>query len=125
MQSQQQQRGERRPMHRRPSTRTKHAKPVHIKLIGLDYNSLDKFANAIVQALKTRNYKVSFVRLPTKRLWVHARRTPCGQGSDTFDHFALSIHRRLIVCEISSRDLALIAALPVPNDVWVHLKIAA
>ena len=118
----QKQKGRRR-TYQRPSRRPRHVKPVYIKLIGLNYAELDRFAETIVGALRQRNYRVSFVRLPTKRLWVHTRRSPCGQGSETFDHYVLNIHRRLIVCEISSRDLALIATLPVPNDVWVHLKV--
>ncbi len=113
----------RRRTYQRPSRRPRRAKPVYIKLIGLDYRALDDFAETIVKALRQRNYRVSFVRLPTKRLWIHTRRSPCGQGSETYDHYALSIHRRLIVCEMTSRDLALIATLPVPNDVWVHLKV--
>ena len=117
------QRQQSRRRYQRPSRRPRRAKPVYIKLIGLNYVELDRFAEMIVNALKQRNYKVSFVRLPTKRLWVHTRRSPCGQGSETYDHYALEIHRRLIVCEMTSRDLALIATLPVPHDVWVHLKV--
>lgn len=114
--------GRRSRRYQRPQRRSRKVKPVYIKLIGLNHRTLDSFASTIVNALRKRNYRVSFVRLPTKRLWVHARRSPCGQGSETYDHYELDIHRRLIVCEISSRDLALIATLPVPNDVWVHLK---
>ncbi|MEX0568971.1 MAG: 30S ribosomal protein S10 [Candidatus Njordarchaeota archaeon] len=111
----------RRP-YRRPQPR-KTLKRVYIRLIGLNHGTLDSLCETIVKALKSRHYNVSFVRLPTKRLWIHTRRTPCGQGSETFDHYVLNIHRRLIVCEISPRDLTLIASLPVPNDVWVQLRI--
>ena len=107
----------RRPRYRRA------LRKVYIRLMGLDYKKLDDLCQTIVDALKKREYRVSFVRLPTKKLWIHTRRSPCGQGSETYDHFVLKIHRRLIVCEISPRDLTLIASLPIPQDVWVQLKI--
>ncbi len=111
----------RRP-YRRPRPR-RALRKVYIRLIGLDHSKLDKLCHHIIKALRSRQYRVSFVRLPTKRLWIHTRRSPCGQGSETFDHFVLNIHRRLVVCEISPRDLTLIASIPVPDDVWVQLKI--
>ena len=116
-----QQRRSRR-QYRRPRPR-RTLRRVYIRLMGLDYRGLDSLCENIVKALRSRKYKVSFVRLPTKRLWIHTRRTPCGQGSETYDHYVLNIHRRLIVCDISPRDLTLIASLPVPENVWVQLKI--
>jgi len=116
-----QQRRTRRP-YRRPRPR-RTLRKVYIRLMGLNYRDLDSLCENIVKILRSRQYKVSFVRLPTKRLWIHTRRSPCGQGSETYDHYVLNIHRRLIVCEIYPRDLTLIASLPVPEDVWVQLKI--
>lgn len=36
------------------------------------------------------------VRLPTKVLKVTTRKTPCGEGSKTWDCFEMRIHKRLI-----------------------------
>jgi len=36
------------------------------------------------------------VRLPTKRLHIVTRKTPCGEGSKTWDHLEMKIHKRLI-----------------------------
>ena len=36
------------------------------------------------------------VRLPTKRLRITTRKTPCGEGSKTWDRFEMRIHKRLI-----------------------------
>lgn len=38
------------------------------------------------------------VRLPTKTLKVTTRKTPCGEGSKTWDCFEMRIHKRLIEC---------------------------
>ena len=36
------------------------------------------------------------VRLPTKTLRITTRMTPCGEGSKTWDHYQMRIHKRLI-----------------------------
>ena len=38
------------------------------------------------------------MRLPTKVLKVTTRKTPCGEGSKTWDCFEMRIHKRLIEC---------------------------
>jgi small subunit ribosomal protein S20e len=36
------------------------------------------------------------VRLPTKFLRITTRKTPCGEGSKTWDRYEMRIHKRLI-----------------------------
>ena len=36
------------------------------------------------------------VRLPTKTLRITTRKTPCGEGSKTWDRFEMRIHKRII-----------------------------
>ena len=36
------------------------------------------------------------VRLPTKVLHITTRKTPCGEGSKTWDRFEMRIHKRII-----------------------------
>jgi small subunit ribosomal protein S20e len=36
------------------------------------------------------------VRMPTKTLRITTRKTPCGEGSKTWDRFEMRIHKRLI-----------------------------
>lgn len=36
------------------------------------------------------------VRLPTKTLHITTRKTPCGEGSKTWDRFEMRIHKRII-----------------------------
>ena len=42
------------------------------------------------------------VRLPTKVLTITTRKTPCGEGSKTWDRYELKVHKRLIDLESSS-----------------------
>ena len=36
------------------------------------------------------------VRMPTKTLRITSRKTPCGEGSKTWDRFEMRIHKRVI-----------------------------
>jgi small subunit ribosomal protein S20e len=46
---------------------------------------------------KDRDLKVSGpVRLPTKHLKITTRKSPCGNGSNTWDRFEMRIHKRVI-----------------------------
>ena len=36
------------------------------------------------------------VRLPTKTLRITTRKTPCGEGSKTWDRYEMRIHKRII-----------------------------
>ncbi len=36
------------------------------------------------------------VRIPTKTLRITTRKTPCGEGTDTWDRFQMRIHKRVI-----------------------------
>lgn len=42
------------------------------------------------------------VRMPTKVLKITTRKTPCGEGSKTWDCFEMKIHKRLIDLNASS-----------------------
>jgi small subunit ribosomal protein S20e len=42
------------------------------------------------------------VRMPTKILRITTRKTPCGEGSKTWDRFQMRIHKRVIDLHSSS-----------------------
>ncbi len=48
-------------------------------------------------AAQTKSLKISGpVRLPTKKLVIVTRKTPCGEGSKTWDRFEMRIHKRIL-----------------------------
>ena len=51
----------------------------------------------LIRGAKDKQLKVKGpVRMPTKTLRITTRKTPCGEGSKTWDRFQMSIHKRLI-----------------------------
>ena len=51
----------------------------------------------LIKGAKEKSLKVKGpVRMPTKILRITTRKTPCGEGSKTWDRYQMRIHKRLI-----------------------------
>ncbi len=70
---------------------------IRITLTSRKVQSLEKVCQELIERAKTKDLRVKGpVRLPTKVLKVTTRKTPCGEGSKTWDTFEMRIHKRLI-----------------------------
>jgi small subunit ribosomal protein S20e len=70
---------------------------IRITLTSRNVKSLEKVCQELIDRAKTKELRVKGpVRLPTKHLKVTTRKTPCGEGSKTWDTFEMRIHKRLI-----------------------------
>src|SRR3954470_23470050 len=70
---------------------------IRITLTSRKVSSLEKVCQELIERAKTKDLRVKGpVRLPTKTLKVTTRKTPCGEGSKTWDTFEMRIHKRLI-----------------------------
>ncbi|KAH9018469.1 40S ribosomal protein S20 [Lactarius pseudohatsudake] len=65
------------------------------------------------------------VRLPTKVLKITTRKTPCGEGSKTWDRYELKIHKRLIDLHSSSEIVKQITSISLEPGVEVEVTISA
>src|SRR6185295_11490453 len=75
---------------------------IRITLMSKDVKSLEKVCSDLIGETKKKNLRVRGpVRLPTKILRLVTRKSPCGEGTDTFDHFEMKIHKRLIDLQAS------------------------
>ncbi|VDP02908.1 unnamed protein product [Heligmosomoides polygyrus] len=62
-----------------------------------DVRSLEKVCAQLIEGAKNENLVVKGpIRLPTKVLRITTRKTPCGEGSKSWDRFQMRIHKRLI-----------------------------
>jgi small subunit ribosomal protein S20e len=70
---------------------------IRITLTSRKVQSLEKVCSELLERAKSKNLRVKGpVRLPTKTLKISTRKTPCGEGSKTWDMFEMRIHKRLI-----------------------------
>jgi len=70
---------------------------IRITLTSRNVKSLEKVCSELIERAKSKDLRVKGpVRLPTKNLKVTTRKTPCGEGSKTWDMYEMRIHKRLI-----------------------------
>lgn len=63
------------------------------------------------------------VPLPTKKLLISTRKTPCGDGSDTYEKWELRIHKRLIEINADDRVLREVMRIRIPDSVRVEMTL--
>jgi len=98
---------------------------VRIKLVGRDPKELEEVSKQIVDVAKATGVAVSGpIPLPTQRLVVATRRTPCGDGSDTYERWHMRIYKRIIEVAGDERTLRQIMRVRVPDTVKIEIKIS-
>ena len=74
--------------------------PIHkirITLSSKEVRNVEAVCAALVAEAKKHKVRVAGpVRLPTKTLSITTRKSPCGEGTNTWDRFEMKIHKRLI-----------------------------
>ncbi len=100
------------------------ARMARIKLTSTDKEKLEAVCSEIRGIAEKAGVKmVGPVPLPTKRLVVPVRRTPCGDGSKTWDKYEMRIHKRFIEIDARERVMRSIMRIRVPNEVYVEMEI--
>ena len=93
-----------------------------IKLTSTNLPELEKVANDIREIADKTGVKVRGPQpLPTKKLKITTRKAPTGEGSHTFDHWQLRVHRRILDVQPDDRTMRQITKLRIPEDVKVEL----
>jgi len=94
-----------------------------IKLASIDINKLNEIITAIRDIASKSGVVIRGpIPLPTKKLKVTTRKSPCGNGKATFDRFEMRIHKRLMDLPADERVLHSIMRLLIPKDVNVEIE---
>lgn len=64
------------------------------------------------------------VPLPTKRLNISTRKTPCGDGSDTYEKWEMRIYKRLLEIAADDRVLREVMRIRVPSSVNIEMTLS-
>jgi small subunit ribosomal protein S10 len=96
---------------------------VRIKLSSIDIEAL----NGVIGLVKEVTSKAGVVMrgpipLPTRRLKVTTRKSPCGNGTATFDNYEMRVHRRIIDIPAEDRILHPIMKLAIPRSVQIKIE---
>ena len=96
---------------------------VRVRLNSTDIEMLNNICNSISDIAKKAGIPISGpVPLPTKKLKITTRKSPCGNGTATFDNFEMRIHKRLIDLPVNEKVLHHIMRLQVPKSVNIKIE---
>ncbi len=62
------------------------------------------------------------IPLPTKKLKLTTRRSPCGDGKATWERYEMRIHKRLVDLGIDERALRLVMRVPIPEGLNIEIE---
>ncbi|KAJ3342918.1 40S ribosomal protein S20 [Gonapodya sp. JEL0774] len=98
---------------------------IRITLTSRNVKNLEKVCSDLISRAKDKGLRVKGpVRMPTKRLTITTRKTPCGEGSKTWDSFEMRIHKRLIDLHSPSEIVKQITSISIEPGVEVEVTIA-
>jgi small subunit ribosomal protein S10 len=96
---------------------------VRIKLNSTDIETLNTICESIRELAKKSGITISGpVPLPTKKLKVTTRKSPCGDGTATFDRYEMRIHKRLIDLPANEKVLHNIMKMYIPKKVNIKIE---
>ena len=97
---------------------------IRIKLTSTSVDDLSQVCKEILEVARRTGVRVRGpIPLPTKRMVVTVRKAPSGQGSHTFDHWEMRIHKRIIDMDADDRAMRQFMRIRIPKSVRVEVEI--
>ncbi len=96
---------------------------VRIKLTSIDIGAL----NPVIESIKEITSRAGVmmrgpIPIPTRKLKVTTRKSPCGNGTATWDKYEMRVHRRIIDIPAEDRILHPIMKLQIPRSVQIKIE---
>merc|ERR1712194_889542 len=96
-----------------------------VQLKGRATNHLEDACNEMITRAKNKGFETRGpVRIPTKILRVTTRKSPCGEGTNTWDRFEMKIHKRVIDIMCPSSVVKDITTFKIDSSVDVDLIVS-
>lgn len=97
---------------------------IRITLTSRSVTNLEKVCADLKRGAVDKHLPVSGpVRLPTKHLKITTRKAPSGEGTNTWDHFEMRIHKRIIDLHAPSEVVKQITSISIEPGVEVDVTI--
>merc|ERR1711898_65418 len=97
---------------------------IRMTLKGREVKALEHACSEIVSRSKNKGYEIKGpVRIPTKILRVTVRKSPCGEGTNTWDRYEMRIHKRVIDIYCPSSVVKDITTFKIDASVDVNLVV--
>ena len=94
--------------------------------IKITSNDIDKI-NDVCSHIKDISEKTGVqirgpIPLPTKKLKITTRRSPCGEGKASWERYEMRVHKRLIDLGLDERALRLVMRVPIPEALKIEIE---
>ena len=94
-----------------------------IKLASTDINRINDTCSYITDiADKTGVAIRGPIHLPTKKMKITTRKSPCGDGTATWERYEMRVHKRLIDLGIDERALRMVMRVPIPEGLNIEIE---
>ena len=97
---------------------------IRITITSSKLPNLQRICNGIMQKLSKNNLKVRGpIPMPRRRLRITTRRAPCGNGTETYDHYELRIYKRVIDFVGDSNSVKQVTQIGLEPEVHVEVSV--
>ena len=97
---------------------------IRIILKSQETKNLQFVADTIVKLAKEKGFVVRGPRfMPNKNLSVTVRKSPCGEGTNTWDAYKMKIHTRIVDIKCSPSNVSEITKFKIKPGVDINIKI--
>ena len=95
-----------------------------IRLSSTNQDKLLDICNQVKRIVRRTGVKMAGpIPLPTKRLVVPVRKSPCGEGTNTWEKWQLRIYKRVMDIDADERTMRQIMRIRVPEDVFIEIEL--
>lgn len=95
-----------------------------MKLTSPKYDLLEGVCGKIQDiAVRTGAKHSGTIPLPTKKLIVPARKSPCGGGTETYEKWQMRVHKRIIDISADETTLRRIMRVEIPENVHMEIEL--
>ena len=96
---------------------------IRIKLSSIDIEQLNILCASIRDIASKSGIVIRGpIPMPTKRLKITTRKSPCGNGKATFDRWEMRIHKRVIDMPMDDRVLHNIMRVAIPREIDIEIE---
>lgn len=97
---------------------------IRITLSSRDVKALESVCDQLVKnAVEKKLKKSGPIRLPTKTLGLTVRKSPCGEGTNTWDRYEMRIHKRILDLHSPADAVKQITSINIASGVEVEVTI--
>ncbi|MCP3684165.1 MAG: 30S ribosomal protein S10 [bacterium] len=94
-----------------------------IKLASTEIEKINQICDSIRDIVEKTGVDMRGpIPLPTKKLKVTTRKSPCGDGKASWDRFEMRVHKRLVDLGVDERALRLVMRVPIPEGLNIEIE---